>query len=219
MHPAPNMINWRRLLVAMVAATGLLSLGVYFLFRPPPTVPPCLEVARERLELRAGKLHVPGALAPFTGQMVERYPSGALKCRSAVSNGLLEGLSVGWHTNGQKQITEWFHTNVSHGARVKWHDNGQKLSEADIVAGKIDGIFRRWHANGTLAEEIPMKEGQPDGLARSFYPGGQPKAEVRLSQGKTVIQRQWPERDQMAQKLPMLKRESDGPPHAINSVP
>ena len=34
------------------------------------------------------------------GNMVEYYAPGRLQSRSVVSNGLLHGLSEGWHTNG-----------------------------------------------------------------------------------------------------------------------
>lgn len=188
----PSIQTWRKPL-AVLFGLALLALAGYGLFRPAPPAASNEEALREQLELRSGKLCLKGTEIPFTGQMIERYPTGQLKCRSAISAGLLEGLSVGWHTNGQKQIVERFHTNVSHGLRLKWHENGQKLSEANIVAGKIEGVFRRWHANGALAEEIPMKAGLPEGVARSFYPDGRPKAEVTLRQGQTVSQRQWPE--------------------------
>ncbi len=75
--------------------------------------------------------------------MLEHYADGALRSRSAVTNGLRLGL------------------------RSK---DGAKLSEATIVDGKLHGPFRRWHPNGELAEDVPLKDGHPDGLAKATSP-------------------------------------------------
>ena len=75
--------------------------------------------------------------------MLEHYADGALRSRSAVTNGLRLDL------------------------RSK---DGAKLSEATIVDGKLHGPFRRWHPNGELAEDVPLKEGHPDGLAKATSP-------------------------------------------------
>jgi antitoxin component YwqK of YwqJK toxin-antitoxin module len=151
------------------------------------------EVPRERLTLREGRWCVGENHTPFTGFLVERYESGLVKSRSSVREGLLEGWSEGWYTNGQKQVTECFHAGVSHGLRTKWHANGRKLSAVLIVEGRLDGTFRRWNEDGTLAEEIAMKAGQPDGISRAYYPSGFLKAEARLRDGKLLEQKHWKE--------------------------
>ena len=171
------------------------------------------EVPRAQLTLRDGCFYQAGANVPFTGFVTERYPGGGLKCRSVVSNGLLEGLSAGWHTNGQQQVEEYFHAGISHGHRTKWHENGSKQSEADIAEGKIQGLFRRWHDNGRLAEEITMNNGEPEGLSRAYYPNGQIKAEVELRHGEVVKRQYWDEAGKVAapQANPVLAQ-SPGPP-------
>jgi antitoxin component YwqK of YwqJK toxin-antitoxin module len=139
----------------------------------------------------------PGGNAAVSGDWrIERYPDGRIKSRSAVSNGVLEGLSEGWHTNGVKQVEEYFHAGVSHGRRVKWYESGRKCSEAAIVNGKIEGVFRRWHENGVLAEEIPMANNRPEGLSRAYYPSGCLKAEATLRDGKVVAQQFWKDGEQ-----------------------
>ncbi len=158
------------------------------------------EVPRERLALREGRWCVAEHHAPFTGFLVERYESGQVKSRSSVREGVLEGRSEGWYTNGQKQVTECFHAGVSHGLRTKWHANGRKLSEVQVIEGRIEGTFRRWNEDGTLAEEMEMKGGQPDGISRAFYPSGFLKAEARLEGGKLLEQKFWKEEEH--QSLP-----------------
>lgn len=150
--------------------------------RPEPPVAP--EVPRSSLVLKDGRLFRPAQGEPFTGTVVEHYSSGRLQSRSVVSNGLLHGLSEGWHTNGVRQVSENFIAGVSEGVRVKWHPSGAKLSEATIVGGKLNGTFRRWHENGRPAEQIELRDDQPHGESLAFYPSGFLKTRVRVERGE-----------------------------------
>jgi len=198
----PGRLPYRAVVLCVVLAclACLAAALLYPRLRPRPAALP--EVPRAQLTLREGHFYQAGASAPFTGFVTERYQSGSLKCRSVVSNGILEGLSAGWHTNGQQQIEEYFHAGVSHGHRTKWHENGKRQSEADIVEGKIQGVFRRWYPDGALAEEISMRAGQPDGLSRSYYPSGYLKAQVQLRMGEVLEQRSWREEEQVVPPQP-----------------
>jgi antitoxin component YwqK of YwqJK toxin-antitoxin module len=172
------------------------ALFVFFKQTPQPSPDPApdaavVEVPRSQLELRSARLYQISAANPFNGLMVEHYPDGALRSRSAVTNGLLHGPSQGWHTNGQLQVTEHFKEGVSHGLRTKWHPNGVKHSEASIVDGKLQGGFRKWHDNGTLAEQVEFAAGQPDGLALAYFESGFTKTRVRLKDGKVIEQQSW----------------------------
>jgi len=109
---------------------------------------------RTNLLLIEGRLRQPGKSNSFSGFMVEQYPDGRLLSRSAITNRLLHGLSQGWYTNGQLEVTEQFKEGVSHGLRTKWYSSGEKQSEANIVEGKLNGAFRRWPENGTLSGEL-----------------------------------------------------------------
>lgn len=149
------------------------------------------EMARKDLLLRDGRWLRSDTTAPFTGLMLEHYPGGQLKSRAAVSNGLLEGLSAGWYSNGVQQIEEHFRTGVSHGARVKWYEDGSRLSTVTVSNGQLEGTFQRWHTNGVLAEQVELHQGQPDGWSRAFYPSGSLKAEARMQQGRVIERKFW----------------------------
>ncbi len=141
-----------------------------------------------------GRLFAPPATnTPFTGTIFDRYPDGALKSRSAIVAGLLEGVSEGWYTNGTLQVREHFVAGVAEGPVTKWHPNGARLSEGMARQGQLEGLFRRWHDNGALAAEVTLRGGKPDGVSRSWFPSGQQKAEVRLERGRVVHQQFWPE--------------------------
>jgi len=112
-----------------------------------------------------------------------------------VSNGWSEGLSGGWHTNGQRRVAKYYRASASHGRRLKWNADRSKLSEAQIVDGKLEETFRRWQPNGTLAEDLEMQAGQSGGVSRACFPSGCLSAEARLRQGKVVEQRFWEDRE------------------------
>ena len=149
---------------------------------PPIAAPP--EVPRSSLVLKDGRLHRPAQSAPFTGTVVEHYAAGRLQSRSFISNGVLHGLSEGWHTNGVRQVAENFVSGISEGVRIKWYPDGAKLSEATISGGKLNGTFRRWHENGRLAEQIELRDDQPHGESVAYYSSGFLKTRVRMDRGQ-----------------------------------
>jgi antitoxin component YwqK of YwqJK toxin-antitoxin module len=174
--------------LAFLLLAGVVCLVVFWP-KPVPEAPP--EVLASELARREGRLYHGNQKHPFSGVMLERYAGGGLKSRSVVHNGVLDGLSEGWHTNGQFQVREFFKQGVAHGRREKWHENGSKMSAGEIVEGKHEGVFRRWHENGTLAEELTLRRGEPDGLARTFYPSGFLQAQVTLKNGAVLEKKSW----------------------------
>jgi antitoxin component YwqK of YwqJK toxin-antitoxin module len=150
-----------------------------------------IQVSRQFLELKDGRLRRLGKDAAFSGLMVELYPTGKIMSRSEIVNGQLNGVSEGWFPDGTLQVHEHFQSGISHGLRIKWHPNGAKLSEAQIAQGKFEGTFRQWYENGALAQEIDMKDGKPDGRACAFYESGFLKSEAQMNTGKVISQKSW----------------------------
>ena len=185
--PSPSKVQ-RRLGAAVLLLAALAVAAVFFLNRSSPAP---AEVDRAALVSIDGRLHQAGQPGPFSGWMIERYPKGALKSRSALVEGRLHGVAEGWHENGQLEVREFFDQGVSHGLRVRWYSDGQKMSETEIVHGVPHGLFRRWHENGALSEEIRMRDGQPDGLALSFHPDGSLKSKAKPAGGKVLEQQFW----------------------------
>jgi hypothetical protein len=144
---------------------------------------------------------------PFNGLMVESFPGGSIRSRSAVSNGLLEGLSEGFHTNAIRQIEEHFKGGVSHGLRTKWHSNGQLMSKAAVVEGELHGLYESWDAAGNRETWIEMSHGKPHGLSFAFFPSGYLKSRVELERGVAVSRQEWEE------------TEREEPPPEISRLP
>jgi antitoxin component YwqK of YwqJK toxin-antitoxin module len=118
--------------------------------------------------------------------MVEFYPDGTLQSRSAVSNGLLHGVSEGWHTNGVLAITEVFVSGTSHGTRTKWDASSNRIAETTISAGQIHGSHREWYTNGQPALEMSMVDGKAQGLARKWNPDASMAGQWVLSNGVVI---------------------------------
>jgi len=192
--PEPNRAGAAPASRSLARALALLAAAVagWWLTRPSAPENPAPAPERELLlsltTRTNGRIYAAGSSNPFTGQVVEYYRNGRLKSRSGVSNGWLEGLSLGWFTNGAPQIEEPFHAGRSHGTRTKWDADGNKVSEARIVNGELHGVFRRWHPNGKLSQEVPMRHGKAHGLSRAWHPSGYLKARVRLTNGVVVEQ-------------------------------
>ncbi len=177
----------------------LLIIVLWSVFRDRPAISSePLEVMREDLVLRNGRLYLGDAVEPFSGSMVEYYDNEVLKSRTSVIDGQLEGLSEGWHPNGQLQVREHFKANVSHGLRLKWSENGTKVSESNIENGEHHGLFRRWHENGQLAESVNLVRGKADGLSFSYYPSGYLQASVKIEMGEVVEQQFWEDGEMQA---------------------
>ncbi len=154
-------------------------------------VPAPPQALLSELVRKDGRLHRAGESEPFTGVMLEHYPDGTLKSRSELVEGVLHGVSEGWHPNKVLQVREHFVAGVSHGARSRWYADGARRSEAEIIEGQIHGVFRRWHENGKLAEEIEMKHGRADGISLSYFPSGYIKAYAEMEEGEIVEREFW----------------------------
>jgi antitoxin component YwqK of YwqJK toxin-antitoxin module len=147
---------------------------------------PAEQVSRNQLVLQQGRLMKTSQTNAFTGLMVEFYPDGTLQSRSAVSNGLLHGVSEGWHTNGVLAITEVFVSGTSHGTRTKWDAASNRIAETDIREGEIEGLHREWHTNGKPSLEVTMARGKAQGVARKWSLEGELAGQWVMSNGVVI---------------------------------
>jgi antitoxin component YwqK of YwqJK toxin-antitoxin module len=183
----PNRRQAAGILATFFLVTLLAIFGYERTHRPVKPV----EVPRSDLVLRDGRLYRTNGSLAFTGVMIERFDSGLLKSRSSVVDGRLQGLSEGWHTNGQRQVIEHFQAGISDGPRIKFYPSGQKESEGRIVAGNFNGTYRRWHENGHLAEQIEFHSGHPEGVALAYFETGFVKTRARMRSGVVVERQTW----------------------------
>ena len=92
----PTTLERKSALTWLGLAVLTLTMTLWAVFRFQPAEPAeTVEALREALVLRDERLHLGDASEPFTGSMIERYEDGALKSRTSVVKGLLEGVSEG----------------------------------------------------------------------------------------------------------------------------
>jgi antitoxin component YwqK of YwqJK toxin-antitoxin module len=189
-------MNSKQKLVSKLASVVIalcLAGGLWLVFarRSSSSAAAPQETLRRELVQKDGRWYRRGETHPFTGTMADYSPGGARLSLCQVSNGLLNGLSQTWYTNGQLEVSEHFKDGVSDGFREKWYPNGTRLSQATIVEGKVTGTFQSWHDNGQLSEQIEMKLGKPDGIAWAYYPSGFLKAETTVQEGQILERKLW----------------------------
>lgn len=166
------------------------------------------EIPRSSLALRDGRLCRLSDGRPFSGFMVEQYPSGSMQSRSRVVEGVLDGLSEGWYESGQLQVSEVFQGGLSHGVRTRWYPDGARQSEATTDRGELVGTFRRWHENGVLSEQAEMSHGQAEGLSMAFHPSGYLRARVVIRGGAVQEQRFWQDGEQRVEGVALADSRS-----------
>lgn len=149
-------------------------------------LPLAAEAPRSELEFKEGRMVRRSTGDLFSGWAVEAYPDGSRQSRCMVSNGVLNGLSLGWHTNGVVAIREWFVNGRSEGVRTRWDDKGRRYSESEVKDGVLNGLHRVWHTNGQMACEMVFVSGKGNGVARRWNSNGMLTGTWTLSEGAVV---------------------------------
>ena len=169
-------------------------LGVFVFFLGCENNDPLTVVSVDQVYRDSGLIKLIESKGLYSGYLVDHYKNAetnSLKSRSLVKEGKLNGLSEGWYSGGQLQVSETFIEGRSHGARVKWYSNGQKKADDSIKNGELQGLCRKWHDNGLLSEEMTMVDGKAHGKARSWHEDGSLKADVLLDMGDVLEQKFW----------------------------
>lgn len=177
------------LLGIMLAVCAVLTA---FRNRPLPEPPARRDLTRSELTLRDDRLCAAGQHQPFTGRLVEDFSPHHRKLEIEIQRGKANGLSRGWHENGEIEVEEHFVEGVSHGQRTRWHENGNKKSTAQIVHGELEGPYVEWHENGVKAVEMTLRAGHPDGVVQAWHPTGERKSETTFAGGKIASREFWP---------------------------
>jgi antitoxin component YwqK of YwqJK toxin-antitoxin module len=181
-------VRWFVWLACFGALACLLILPFYYRKASPQSL---VEIGMNEIAKTNGLIWKAGDVNPFSGFLMDRFPDGKVLSRSEVKNGRLDGVSLGYYTNGVLQVKEHFVAGVSDGVREKWYPDGSLQMRGSIVGGEFHGNFRRWHTNGQLSEVMQMKRGKADGEAFGFFASGYRKSFTRLKTGEVSDQVIW----------------------------
>lgn len=132
------------------------------------------------------------------GEWATYHENGTLKEVSQYKDNLLNGLSKGWHENGNpwfeytlqmgktegKAITYFYNglirteqqykNDVKDGEEIEYTYQGILFAKANYREGKKQGLTTLYHPGGKVREQLNYTDGLEDGQYQSFYLDGQP---------------------------------------------
>lgn len=165
-----------------------------------------VEYQPDAVEKKGEVLYLKETGKPLTGTVVRSFTGGQFK--SAFVNGLLNGESQGFYSNGKPEHSISFKNNKKEGAFKKFDENGKVIAQSNYKNDKLEGDFITYYPNGTVflketyhndllngAKEIRYENGQLksqsfykdnllNGPAKEFYADGKPQSEFTFKDNK-----------------------------------
>lgn len=136
-----------------------------------------------------GLAHKPGSEEPFSGiwRRWHKDTMNRYRTESTYKDGLLEGPSWRWYSNGQLELEINYKDGNREGVVRWWFENGQLRRQTTYNKdGREEGFVQQWHANGQLKAEGYLRHGYPEGLVRTWHENGQLNEEECFSNYELV---------------------------------
>ena len=139
------------------------------------------------------------------------YDDGQKEKEETFKDGKLDGLTEEWHVNGQKSFEGNYKNGELDGKVIEWYDDGQKKKEETYKDGKLDGLKEEWHVNGQKSFEGNYKNDKLDGKVTEWYDNGQKMSEENYKEGKRVgISKRWHRNGQLSYEGKYKNNHLDG---------
>ena len=98
-----------------------------------------------------------------------------------------DGISKGYHPNGQLKLTKTWKNGVENGKWVKYYETGQKEIEAFEKKGVADGPYTIWFDGGQVGRVGNSISGSgAEGLETWYHKNGQKWKDATFENGKIV---------------------------------
>lgn len=130
------------------------------------------EVSSKDLFLIDNVAYIQGTDNPYTGKVVDKYPSGAKQYQMFLKNGKREGVSIQWYKDGPIKTKNSYVDGKHDGYAIWWNPNGKKKFETQLINGVESGTATEWSNNGKKISEIYTKDGIMYGFVT--YEKGEP---------------------------------------------
>lgn len=85
-----------------------------------------------------------------------RQDGKTLASEHSYKDGLLEGVSRGWHPNGVLASETWYRRGKKHGWEREWNSKGELVWELPYRDGKLHGVARYW--KGVAELQAPLRK-------------------------------------------------------------
>ena len=98
----------------------------------------------------------------------------------------VDGVSRGWHLNGQIKSIHTYKDGEWDGKWTYWYENGQKSGEKTYKDGIKEGKWTWWYENGQKSWEGTYKDGELDGLVTQWMYDGQKEKDETYKDGNLI---------------------------------
>ncbi|MEI6747840.1 MAG: toxin-antitoxin system YwqK family antitoxin [Bacteroidales bacterium] len=105
------------------------------------------------------------------------YPSGKPKSAMQYIGKKLEGISVWYYENGNKQLEIYYKNGLTDGKLTRWSASGAKSLEEYYSKGLRNGKSSTWDEDGNSQEQKSFVNDTMDGKYILWYPTGMVKIE------------------------------------------
>ncbi len=125
-----------------------------------------------------------GEKVAFTGPFVEYFENGKIRGKGELKDGLVHGLRIVYHENGNKSLERNYVYGVNNGVSIEYYPNGQVRQEVNFKNGKEDGTLKAFYENGQIKAVLNFSAGVQQGHYFEYTPDGTLKAQYYFVDGK-----------------------------------
>jgi TonB family protein len=202
-------------------------------FRTSESTYGVLQFYRSGVLQMSGTLEIPSMT--LTGLLVQYNPQGILISEDYYENGLKEGLSKTWYSNGSSESEGTYLKNKKSGFWTTWHIDGSIQSQGNYVDGdeegewnvwykgdkiastgnykfgKRDGPWKNWFKNGSIEQEGTYKEDKREGAWTFYFQSGPVSAKEIYQNGEAVKVEFWDEQGNPVEPTDVLEKDPEFP--------
>ena len=123
---------------------------------------------------------------PFSGTIISNSVYSDLNFKMSYKNGVLNGVSEGYYSNGQIKYKENYLNGKPDGVQEAYYESGQIKSKSTIRNGELDGIAEKYYENGQKEYKHLFKNGKRanEGVHTTYYFNGQIKSKFNYLNGE-----------------------------------
>ena len=111
------------------------------------------------------------------------YPSGELKEKIALKDGLKNGEFKSYYKSGQTEQEGIYVNDKREGVFTWYYENGQIDTKVNFVNNVENGELLNYYKTGILKSKGNFNNGKQDGLTIFYYPDGKIKSETEYRNG------------------------------------
>lgn len=121
---------------------------------------------------------------PLNGHVFEHFADGTVKRDASYRDGKLQGLTRGWHLNGQLDYSRTYFAGLEEGTHEGWYENGSRRFEYHFSRGVSEGVSKQWYSNGRPYTVFHFENGQEVGQQQMWDTDGKLRANYVVRNGR-----------------------------------